>query len=91
LGEAAGVLINDVAVAPSFFQFIRPLVKPHVLNWHETARGVNRSRWLDIGDGSGPGATASGGDGGANASEGGFWSWLGSWFSWEAWQKWWNS
>ena len=91
LGEAAGVLLNDVAVAPSFFQFIRPLVKPHVLNWHETARGVNRTRWLDIGDGSGSDATASGGDGGANASEGGFWSWLGSWFSWEAWQKWWNS
>jgi len=91
LGEAAGVLINDVAVAPSFFQFIRPLVKPYVLNWHETVRGVNRTRWLDIGDGSGAGATASGGDGGANASEGGFWSWLGSWFSWEAWQKWWNS
>ena len=91
LGEAAGVLLNDVAVAPSFFQFIRPLVKPHVLNWHETARGVNRTRWLDIGDGSGSDATASGGEGGANASEGGFWSWLGSWFSWEAWQKWWNS
>jgi oligopeptide transport system substrate-binding protein len=91
LGEAAGVLINDVAVAPSFFQFIRPLVKPYVLNWEETARGVNRTRWLDIGDKGGAGATASGGADGTQASEGDFWSWLGSWFSWEAWQKWWNS
>lgn len=91
LGQAAGMLINDVAVAPSFFQFIRPLVKSHVLNWHETARGVNRTRWLDISDAGGAGATAGGSDGGTQASEGGFWSWLGSWFSWEAWQKWWNS
>jgi oligopeptide transport system substrate-binding protein len=91
LGSAAGVLLGDVAVAPSFFQFIRPLVKPHVLNWEETPRGVNRTRWLDIGDRQGPGATAGKPDGGAQASEGGFWSWLGSWFSWDAWQKWWNS
>ena len=91
LGQAAGMLLNDVAVAPTFFQFIRPLVKPYVLNWEESPRGVNRTRWLDIDDKSGSGATASGTSGGAQASEGGFWSWLGSWFSAEAWQKWWNS
>ncbi|NOT40489.1 MAG: peptide ABC transporter substrate-binding protein [Alphaproteobacteria bacterium] len=87
LGQAAGMLINDVAVAPSFFQFIRPLVKSRVRNWEETSRGVNRTRWLDITDKSGE--TASG-DGQAQEG-GGFWSWLGSWFSYDAWQKWWNS
>ena len=39
----------------------------------------------------GDGATASGTDGGAQASEGDFWSWLASWFDPEAWSKWWNS
>ena len=87
LGQAAGLLINDVAVAPTFFQFVRPLVKPYVLNWENTPRGVNRTRWLDIGDKPGPGTASSGTEGGAQTSEGGFWSW----FSWEAWQKWWNS
>ncbi len=92
LGQAAGLLINDVAVAPSCFQFIRPLVKPYVLNWEHTLRGVNRTRWLDIGDKPGDGATASGTNDGAQASEGGgFWSWLASWFDSEAWSKWWNS
>jgi oligopeptide transport system substrate-binding protein len=91
LGQAAGLLINDVAVSPTFFQFIRPLVKSHVLNWEETARGVNRTRWLDIGEKPADTAANGGSDSGAQASEGGFWSWLGSWFSYEAWQKWWNS
>ena len=91
LGQAAGLLLNDGAVSPSFFQFIRPLVKPYVLNWQNTPRGVNRTRWLDIGDKPGPGATASGQDSGAQASEGGFWSWLASWFDPAAWSKWWNS
>ncbi len=91
LGEAAGLLINDVAVSPSFFQFIRPLVKPYVLNWQHTPRGVNRTRWLDIGDRPGPGTTAGGTDNGTQASEGGFWSWLASWFDPAAWSKWWNS
>jgi oligopeptide transport system substrate-binding protein len=91
LGQAAGLLIGDVAVAPTFFQYIRPLVKSHVLNWEETARGVNRTRWLDIGEKPANTATAGGSDSGGQASEGGFWSWLGSWFSYEAWQKWWNS
>ncbi|MEQ1864503.1 MAG: peptide ABC transporter substrate-binding protein [Micropepsaceae bacterium] len=48
LGQAAGLLINDVAVAPAFFQYVRPLVKSYVLNWKNTPRGVNRTRWLDI-------------------------------------------
>jgi oligopeptide transport system substrate-binding protein len=91
LGQAAGLLLNDVAVAPTFYQFVRPLVKPHVLNWEHTPRGVNRTRWLDIGDKPGPGATAQGSDSGAQTSEGGFWSWLASWFDPEAWSKWWNS
>lgn len=91
LGQAAGLLIGDVAIAPSCYQFVRPLVKPYVLNWEHTLRGVNRTRWLDIGDKPGPGATATGTDGGAQASEGGFWSWLASWFDPEAWGKWWNS
>ena len=91
LGQAAGMLLNDVAVAPTFFQFVRPLVKPYVLNWEHTPRGVNRTRWLDIGDKPGPGGTAQGSDSGAQTSEGGFWSWLASWFDPEAWRKWWNS
>jgi oligopeptide transport system substrate-binding protein len=91
LGEAAGLLLNDVAVAPTFFQFIRPMVKSYVLNWEETPRGVNRTRWLDIGDKPANTATADGDGSGAQASEGGFWSWLASWFSYEAWSKWWNS
>ncbi len=87
LGQAAGMLVNDVAVAPGCFQYIRPLVKSYVLNWENTPRGVNRTRWLDIGDKPGPGMASSGTEGGAQTSEGGFWSW----FSWDAWQKWWNS
>ncbi len=91
LGQAAGLLIKDVAVAPSCFQFIRPLVKPYVLNWEHTPRGVNRTRWLDVGDESGTATGATDPGAGAQASEGGFWSWLGSWFDPEAWSKWWNS
>jgi oligopeptide transport system substrate-binding protein len=91
LGQAAGLLIGDVAIAPNAFQYIRPLIKPYVLNWENTMRGVNRTRWLDIGDKPGPGGVVMAPGGGAQASEGGFWSWLGSWFSPEAWQKWWNS
>jgi oligopeptide transport system substrate-binding protein len=91
LGQAAGLLIGDVAVAPTCFQYIRPLVKPYVLNWQNTVRGVNRTRWLDIDDKSGPAGTASVSDAGAQTSEGGFWSWLASWFDAEAWSKWWNS
>lgn len=91
LGQAAGMVLNDVAIAPTFFQYVRPLVKSYVLNWEESPRGVNRTRWLDIADKSGTEATASGEDSGAQTSEGGVWSWLASWFSAEAWQRWWNS
>ncbi len=91
LDEAAGLLLNDVAVAPTFYQFVRPLVKPYVLNWENNPRGVNRTRWLDIGDKPGPGGSSAGTGDGAQASEGGFWDWLASWFDAEAWRKWWNS
>lgn len=91
LGQAAGLLINDVAVAPSCYQYIRPLVKPYVLNWEHTLRGVNRTRWLDIGDKPGDTAATTGDAEGAQTSEGGFWAWLASWFDPEAWSKWWNS
>ena len=49
------------------------------------------TRWLDIGEKPADTVATGGSDSGAQASEGGFWSWLGSWFSYEAWQKWWNS
>jgi hypothetical protein len=41
-------LLNDVAVIPGFFQFVRPMVKSYVLNWSNNPRGTNRTRWLDI-------------------------------------------
>jgi oligopeptide transport system substrate-binding protein len=91
LGEAAQMVLDDVAVIPTFFQYVRPLVKSYVLNWQNNPRGTNRTRWLDIGDKPGPRENVAGTSGGAQASEGGFWSWLGSWFSAEAWSKWWNS
>lgn len=91
LGEANGLLMRDLPAAPMFHQFQRSLVKPYVLGFVENPRTIFRSRWMDIGDKPGPSGTASGSDNGAQASEGGFWSWLGSWFSYGAWQKWWNS
>jgi oligopeptide transport system substrate-binding protein len=91
LDEANALLLRDLPAAPTFHQYQRMLVKPYVLNFVENPRIIFRARWLDIGDKPGPAGTAKGTDGGAQASEGGFWSWLGSWFSWEAWQKWWNS
>lgn len=91
LGDASQLVLDDVAVIPTFFQYVRPLVKSYVLNWNENPRGTNRTRWLDIGDKPGPEAQGQGADTGVVASEGGFWSWLGSWFSPEAWSKWWNS
>jgi len=91
LGQANALLMRDLPAAPVFHQYQRTLVKPYVLGFVENPRTIFRSRWMDIGDKSGPAGTAKGTDGGAQASESGFWSWLGSWFSWEAWQKWWNS
>lgn len=91
LGQAHAMLMADLPSAPVFHQFERPLVKPYVLNFVENARKVFRTRWMDIGNKQDPDMAAKGTDGGAQASEGGFWSWLGSWFSPEAWQRWWNS
>ena len=89
LGEAHARLLADLPAVPNFFPYTRHLVKPYVLNWVDNARDVNRTRWLDIGPGQGVAtAEAAGSDA---KSEGGFWTWLGSWFSAEAWSKWWNS
>jgi oligopeptide transport system substrate-binding protein len=91
LGQATGILLKDLPAVPQFFPFYRPLVKSYVLNWMNNPRQINRTRWLDVGNRPGPGGTAENVGPGAEATEGGFWSWLGSWFSWDAWQKWWNS
>lgn len=48
LGQASQLVLNDVAVIPAFFQYVRPLVKSYVLNWSNNPRGTNRTRWLDI-------------------------------------------
>jgi oligopeptide transport system substrate-binding protein len=48
LGQATQLLLNDVAIAPACYQYVRPLVKPYVLNWVNTARGVNRTRFMDV-------------------------------------------
>jgi oligopeptide transport system substrate-binding protein len=91
LGQASQLVLDDIAVVPTFFQFVRPLVKSYVLNWTNNPRGTNRTRWLDIGDKPAPAETVASVPSGAAASEGGFWSWLASWFSADAWSKWWNS
>ncbi|MCE9523059.1 MAG: peptide ABC transporter substrate-binding protein [Alphaproteobacteria bacterium] len=91
LGQANATLLTDLPSTPLFYPYVRQLVKSYVLNWTSNPRNVNRTRWLDIGEKPGPGQVATGSDAGTDASEGGFWSWLGSWFSWDAWQKWWNS
>lgn len=91
LGQAHALLMRDLPAAPTFHPFERTLVKPYVLGFVENPRIIFRTRWLDLGEKTGPAGTASGTGSGAQASEGGFWSWLGSWFSYEAWSKWWNS
>ncbi len=91
LGQANALLVRDLPAAPVFHQYERTLVKPYVLGFVENPRVIFRSRWMDIGDKPGPAGTASVDGGGAQTSEGGLWSWLGSWFSYESWQKWWNS
>ena len=83
LGQANAVLLADLPSVPLMFPFQRHLVKNHVLNWSENARDVNRTRWLDLDK---KAVTVS-----SEAAPGGFWSWLGSWFSADAWSKWWNS
>jgi oligopeptide transport system substrate-binding protein len=91
LNQASAVIMNDVPFAPIFYPYLRPLVKSTVLNWVNNPRDINRTRWLDIETKPGPQDKVAGTSGTATASEGGFWSWLGSWFSPEAWSKWWNS
>ncbi len=88
LGEADARLLADLPAMPQFFPYTRHLVKSYVLNWIDNPRDVNRTRWLDIGPGQGvPTADSSTGA----QAEGGFWNWLGAWFSADAWSKWWNS
>jgi oligopeptide transport system substrate-binding protein len=91
LGEANALLMRDLPAAPVFNPYQRSLVKPYVLNFVENPRDVFRTRWMDIGDKPGPAGTATGPGGGAQATEGGFWSWLASWFDPAAWERWWNS
>jgi oligopeptide transport system substrate-binding protein len=81
LDEAQALLLKDVPVAPLFYLYERTLVKPYVLNYTENPRAMFRTRWLDLG----PKATEK------TSSGGGFFGWLGSWFSGEAWSTWWNS
>jgi len=88
MDEANARLLADLPVVPNFFPYTRHLVKSYVLNWIDNPRDINRSRWLNIGPGQG---TPTADSGGGAASEGGVWTWLGSWFSAEAWSKWWNS
>lgn len=90
LGQASALLLSDMPVSPSFFPYQRQLVKPYVVGWVTNPRRINRTRWLDIADH----VATTEGDvslSGASTSEGGVWSWLGSWFSADAWSKWWNS
>ena len=49
LGQASQLLLNDVAVIPGFFQFVRPMVKSYVLNWANNPRGTNRTRFANPG------------------------------------------
>jgi oligopeptide transport system substrate-binding protein len=92
LGDASALLLADMPVSPSFFPYQRQLVKPYVTGWVTNPKRINRTRWLDIADHV---ATTEGdvSSGGASVSSegGGFWGWLGSWFSADAWSKWWNS
>jgi oligopeptide transport system substrate-binding protein len=91
LGQAHALLMRDLPAAPVFHPYQRTLIKPYVLNFVENPRDVFRTRWMDIGDKPGPGGVATKPGSGAQASEGGFWDWLASWFDPEAWRKWWNS
>ncbi|MBP6011222.1 MAG: peptide ABC transporter substrate-binding protein [Alphaproteobacteria bacterium] len=86
LGQANAMLLKDLPASPMLFQYSRHLVKSYVLNWTDNPRNVNRTRWLDMGERT-TAAPAADADGGGQ----GIWGWLGSWFSAEAWSKWWNS
>lgn len=86
LGQANLQLVTDLPAAPLYHPYVRHLVKAYVKNWVDNARDTNRTRWLDVDETQAKRTTDE-----AASSEGGFWSWLGSWFSAEAWSKWWNS
>ena len=91
LDQASAVIMNDIPFAPLYYPYLRPLVRSSVLGWVNNPRDINRTRWLDIETKPGPQDKVAGTSGTAVVSEGGFWSWLGSWFSADAWSKWWNS
>jgi len=92
LGQASAQLLSDMPVSPSFFPYQRQLVKPYVLGWVTNPRRINRTRFLDIADHvTTSEADARPGSASVSSEGGGFWGWLGSWFSAEAWSKWWNS
>ncbi len=88
LGQANAVLLADLPSTPLMFPYQRHLVKNYVRNWIENPRDVNRTRWLDIDDKTA--STLPANKAKEEVSEG-FWPWLGSWFSAEAWHTWWNS
>jgi hypothetical protein len=76
-------LLKEVPIAPVFYLYERTIVKPHVKNLIENPRAIFRTRWLEL-DRKVEAQTPS-------SEGGGFWGWLSSWFSPEAWSKWWNS
>ncbi len=83
LDDAHAALLKDIPVAPTFYLYERTLVKPYVKNYVENPRAIFRTRWMDLGPKTQGGTVSEEG--------GGFWGWLSSWFSAEAWSKWWNS
>jgi oligopeptide transport system substrate-binding protein len=91
LGQASSRLLSDLPVSPSFFPYQRQLVKPYVTGWVTNPRRINRTRFLDITDHVATTVGKTGSSGTSASSEVSFWTWLGSWFSAEAWSKWWNS
>lgn len=86
LGQAHREMLKDLPSVPLMFPYQRHLVKPYVLNWIDNPRDVNRTRWIDIGDKTAFKSVA----GDTDTESSGFWIWLASWFSAEAWSKWWN-
>ena len=83
LDDAQATLLKEVPIAPVFYLYERTIVKPHVKNLIENPRAIFRTRWLELDRKAEAQSPASEG--------GGFWGWLSSWFSPEAWSKWWNS
>ncbi|MCK6370693.1 MAG: peptide ABC transporter substrate-binding protein [Gammaproteobacteria bacterium] len=49
LAEAEAMVLAEQPVVPVFFYVRRFLVKPHVSGFTENPRGLNLSRWLDVG------------------------------------------